>query len=237
MYPALAILLGAGLDAWERDRRVSNAWFSWPLGLLGVIFAVAAGLLPSRIGEIEEAALLPEVATVLPWVVGFLAALLLASAVLFGRRRCSAGTWFLGIGMAALFSFGALWVMPRFDPLKSGRLLGERAAEVAGDDGVIAIFPKVEAGMLFYANRNFQVLCSEAALRDFATADANHWLLAEIGMLERVQPPLLLEEVARGVDPKDALGLFRRGTRPWRNPGSMTKASRKAVDYGYPCGS
>ncbi|MBZ0113342.1 MAG: glycosyltransferase family 39 protein [Thermoanaerobaculia bacterium] len=237
MYPALAILLGAGLDAWERDRRVSNAWFSWPLGVLGVLFAVAAGLLPSRIGEIEEAALLPDLAAILPWIVATLAALLLVSAVLYARRRCSAATWFLGTGMAALFAFGSLWVMPRLDPLKSGRLLGETAAEVAGEDGVIAIFPKVEAGMLFYAERNFQVLCSEVELRDFMTADADHWLLAEIKMLERVQPPLLLEEIVRDVDPKDALGLFRRGTRPWRNPGSSPKASRKPVDYGYPCGS
>ena len=235
MYPALAILIGAGLETWERERRVKGAWFTLPLGLVGGLLVLAAVLLPPYLAEVQEADLFPSLAALTPFLVAGLGVLLIAGALGLLGRRIGRGVVILGIGMPFAALGLVFLVLPDFDLLKSGRPVGERLSEVAGQ-APVGIFPAVEAGVLFYAERTAEPLCSEAELRSFL-ARPGALLVANLEMLHRVGgPPLRLEQEIRDVE-TDGWGLFRSADTLWQlAPAELaTIDGTKPVKYGYPC--
>lgn len=235
MYPALAILVGCGIETWERERRVSGGWFTVPLGLLGGLLVTAALLLPPYLVGVEEAELFPRLAALAPPVIAVLGLLLIAGALGLLGRRVGSGVGILGVGLPLGFLALVVTVFPDIDRTKTGRTVGEQLGRIAGQ-APIGMFPAIEAGVLFYAERTAEPLCSEAQLRSFLDRP-DALLVGHLEALHRVPgPPLLLDQKIR--DPQtDGWGLFRVGSTPWSLPAdeASTLDATKPVEYGYPC--
>ena len=239
MYPALALLVGAGVEAWQRERRCSSLWFSIPLGTISLALfgavVFARGRLDSAQG-VEE--LSDHLRQAIPFVVAGLGVFLLLAAVFFVRKRSLQSVWTLALGMMVLFVSSHLLLLPQFDVRKSQRTIGERISELVPSEDPVAIFPKIEAGVLFYSEREYEVLCSEDALREYLLGPKPRWLVANREMLRRVEGPLFAEDVVRGPEVKRGYSLLKASSVEWPEsyrPSRDGVAAELSVEWGYPC--
>ena len=212
MYPAMALLVGVGLD------RIASEWPRWrrgiviPFGIVAGIFLLIVVALPVVGRDRPEAALLggdPFVWTLTAIFVP--AALGAALAWWFSRSGAvSRTTASLAAGLAVTIVGVALYALPRFDVFKSARGLSrELVARMAPGD-VYGIYPRIDSTFLFYTGRFCVDLDSEAKLRAFLARPGRIWLLAQrddLGKLEGLPP---LKEVARDADPKEGYILFTK---------------------------
>jgi len=214
LYPALALLAGAGLDrlaaAWEGgEKRPRRAWLTVPLGLLTLLVAAAAVALPVAGLRRPEAEILGA-SFVLAATAAFAALALAAAAafVLSLGRRARAATAALAMGMAVLFLTAAFVLLPRFDVFKSARPLSEvlLARMAPGDE--YAIYPRLDNTFLFYTNRTTHPIGSPQELRDFLARPGRGWLLIERDAWAKIPDPPPLLEVARDRDPKEGYLLL-----------------------------
>lgn len=210
MYPALALLVGAGLDcvaaAWPRLR----GWVVWPLAGLALMLGAAAAALPQlaarRAAEIAPLGpgLLPQLAALL-----VLLTLAAAGAALFARRgEISATVAALALGMALATVAAVLWVMPRFDAVKSARPLSAELLERIGPGEPYAIYPRLDASYLFYTHLFCELPRDEAELRAFAARPGRVWLLIKKKEIAKLAPPLPLVEAARDADEREGFALL-----------------------------
>lgn len=213
MYPAMALLVGAALDriaaGWPRDRR----WAVLPLGLVaGLLLLVAAALPIVGRGRPEAAPLggdrfVWEVTTaLLPAVVGAALAWWISRS---GRVGRAAGT--LAAGLAATTVLLVVFLVPRFDVVKSARRLsGVLAARMAPGE-TYGIHPRLDSTFLFYTQRFAENLDSEEKLRAYVNRPGRVWLLIQRDDLARLDPPLPpMREVARDADEKEGYLLLTR---------------------------
>jgi len=212
MYPALAILIGAAVDALARHAPRERRWLGVPLAVLGPILTLATvgALALPRFGHRwpELLALGPSLplraaATAAALAVGAGLALALAAA-----RRPVAAVLAVATGSAASGLLAALVLLPPFDVVKSARGLSAVYLERAGPDEPYAIWPRLDAPFLFYTERFSVPLGSEEELRRFAARPGRKWLLIERDDLARLEAPLPLVEVARDQDRRDGYLLM-----------------------------
>ncbi len=202
MYPALALAVGAGLDhiaaVWPRHRR----WIVWPLAALAVLLAATAAALP-RIAARRAA----DLAALGDGLVAQLAALLIlmtlaaSAAALYARRgeiASAVAALALGLGMVTIAA--VLWVLPRFEAVKSARPLAEELIRRIAPGEPYAMYPRLEAGILFYTHRFCELPANESELRAFASRPGRVWLLLRKDQVAELQPPLGLVEIARDAD-------------------------------------
>lgn len=168
LYPAMALLLGAGLTIWARiwpRRRLAVVVPHLAAALVLAALATAAlKILPSR----------PELAAVDPRVVGQTAlamALALVGALLAAwwswRGRAGPAVASQALGMALMGLTVLLFVVPDFDLIKSARPLAAQLTRRLPAGEPYAMYPKLEAGILFYSERHTEVLQSETELVDW----------------------------------------------------------------------
>jgi 4-amino-4-deoxy-L-arabinose transferase-like glycosyltransferase len=210
MYPAMALIVGAGLDrlaaVWPQHRR----WLDITLGLIFVMPALLAGAVSYVISSKPELAVLgpscPLKATV---VMSLLAAGALASWVLMLRGRVESGHRTLAGAMAVWHLAVLFLIVPHVEVLKSARPLANlMSAEMAADE-VYGIYPRLDPQFVFYTHRFAVVLSSEEELQEFARRPGRVWLLAKRRPLSKLEEPLPLVEVARDQDMKEGYILFR----------------------------
>ncbi len=212
LYPALAIALGAGLDAiattWPRYRR----WILWPLAGLAALLAAAAALVPHQAAR-HAVELAPLGAGLVRQIVALALVLAIAAsaAVLFAARgRVSQAVAALALGFAAATVAAVLWLLPRVDVVKSARPLAQEILHRIGPGEPYAIYPRIDAGYLFYTGKFCELPQGEAELRAYTARPGRLWLLIKKKELAKLQPPLGLAEVARDADESEGFALLTK---------------------------
>jgi 4-amino-4-deoxy-L-arabinose transferase-like glycosyltransferase len=210
LYPAMALLVGAGLDLaaaeWPRWRRAVRV----PLGLVtGLTLLIAIGL-PILGRRRAETALLGGPPFV--WgLVGVLLPLLLGAAIAWWLARSGAvprAAAALAAGMALTGLAMSLYALPRFDLFKSARGLSRTLVAHMAPGEPYTIYPRLDSTFLFYTGRYCIDIDGEAALRQVLARPGRLWLLAErdsFGKLKNL-PPLV--EIARDTDPDEGYILY-----------------------------
>lgn len=194
MYPAMALLVGAALDRiaaeWPRGRRA----LVWPLGIVAGFLLLATAALPIIGRGREEAVVLGGDRFV--WQVT-LAFLPVAAGALYAwwvsRRgevsRAAAG---LTAGMATLAVVAAVFLIPKFDVVKSTRGLSRELLARLGPGETYGIYPRLDSTILFYTGRHAVELDSEEKLREYARRPGRVWVLARRDNLAKIGEPLPL---------------------------------------------
>jgi hypothetical protein len=219
MYPAMALLVAAGLTEVRRSWPRLRGWLLAPaaltaalLTLLPVLGVVAVNYYPERIAK-PLAELRPLGPGLLPMLLALGLLLSAASlAALLAARRGATGKAIgaLALGMGAAGVAATLWVLPRFDAVKSARPLAGRLVELAAPDEPYAIWPRFDAPFVFYSRRSAVEIQGEEELRAFVARPGKVWLLAEKDDLAKLDPPLPLVEVARDEERTDGYVLLTR---------------------------
>lgn len=214
MYPALALLAGAGISLLATRGDLARRWLGLPLGGLALLAACGAAAVAILGPARPEAALLP------PWLPYALAAILATLAVTTGAAAVSAvrarplraAAWSAaGFAVTAL---AAVPLLPALDPIKSVRPVAEAFRENAAPDDTYGFFPAQEPALQYYTGRLGELLESEEQVGAFLEGHERAWLFVEIDDLERIEEwRPRLEEVARGADPGNGYVLFRSGAR------------------------
>lgn len=221
MYPAMALLVGASFAEIRRSWPSLRGWLVAPATALALLLTALPALgfyviryQPERLGG-RLAELEPLGPGLLPLLLAFGLVLSASSiAALLGALRGSARrvTFALAVGMGTVAVAAALWVLPRFDAVKSARPLARALLERAAPDEPYGIYPQLDAPFLFYTRRFSVELRDEASLRAFVAREGRVWLLIEKDDLERLEPPLALTEVARDADRRDGYVLLTNRT-------------------------
>lgn len=213
MYPAMALLVGAGLDRLAAWWPLGKRRLLWPAGLaagLALVFWIALPVVglgrPEPLPLGGDSFVWLTAACLAPAALGAVAAL-----VLLARGRMLRFAAALTAGMAATAVLAALVVLPRFDAVKSARRLSAVLVERMGPNDVYGIYPRLDSTFLFYSRRYAVSLDSEEKLHRFLARPERVWLLIQRDDLARLEQPLPpLVEVARDADTKEGYVLFRR---------------------------
>ncbi len=202
----LAMLTAHGVllirDRWPRYRAaflVSAATLPLLFGFLVAAVPVAARDLPEgtvaqgTIAELQLVAALPALAG-------------LAGLWLAVRRRPELLVACLAASLGLAMSLTAVRLLPLGDAFKSARGLSRELVQWAKADEPYAIYPRSDAGFLFYSERFAADLgepfVPEQQLRQFADrTDRPVWLLILRDELDALAPPLELVEVSHDDDP------------------------------------
>jgi 4-amino-4-deoxy-L-arabinose transferase-like glycosyltransferase len=204
MYPALALLVGAGLDlaaaAWPRWRRGVII----PLGVIAGLVLLITAALPVAARRRPEVAALGGDAFVHGLMAVLLPLLLGAIAAWWSSRsgRLPRAVAALATGMALTGLGVALYVLPRFDVFKSARGLSSVLVSRMAPGEPYGIYPRLDSTFLFQTRRFCEELDSEARLRTYLARPGRVWLLAQKDDLSRLKnlPPLV--EIARDDEPR-----------------------------------
>lgn len=202
MYPAMALLVGAALDRialeWPRGRR----WVVWPLGILSALLLLITVALPvAGRGRPEAAPLGGDrfvwqlTLALLPFLAGALYAWWQARG---GRiARAAAG---LAAGMAALGLLATLFLIPKFDVIKSTRWISRELLARMRPGETYGIYPRLDSTVLFYTGRFAVELNSERKLLEYASRPGRVWVLAQRDDLAKLDEPLPLKPVIADPD-------------------------------------
>jgi 4-amino-4-deoxy-L-arabinose transferase-like glycosyltransferase len=212
MFPAMALLVGAGLDRaaaeWPRWRR----WLVIPLGLVASLTVLMVAALPiAGRGRTEAIPLGGDsfvwglTAVLLPLPLGAVLAWWSARSGAVSRAVAA-----LAAGMAVTALGVSLYALPRFDVFKSARGLSRELAARMAPGEPYGIYPRLDSTFLFYTGRFAVDLDSEAKLRAFLARPGTAWLLAQRDDLARLRdlPPMV--EIARDQDPRQGYVLLLR---------------------------
>lgn len=210
MYPAMALLVAAALDEIAAHRQELRRYVTVPTALLAVLATVAALALP--IAGRTRAEFAPLGGEPFVWAltavvsliaVGFVVAFLRARA---GRGEQAAAA--LAAGMAAFLVAAALFVIPRFDAVKSARPMSRHLLARMKPGEPYGIFPRLDSTFLFYTERFAVELENEDAVRRFAARPQRVWILARGDDWKDITPPPGLVPVARDRDLKSGYLLY-----------------------------
>lgn len=215
LYPALALLVGAGLD------RIARDWPRWrrgaviPFGLLaGLLLLIVAALPVAGRGRPEAGPLGGDrfvwalTAILVPALLGALASWWISRSGALPRLPRAVAA--LAAGMALTTLGIVLYALPRFDVFKSARGLSRELVARMAPGEVYGIYPRLDSTFLFYTHRYCEDLDSEAKLRAFLARPGRVWLLAQRDDLARLKGLPPLTEVARDADPREGYLLLTK---------------------------
>jgi 4-amino-4-deoxy-L-arabinose transferase-like glycosyltransferase len=212
-YPALALLVGAGLDRlatlWPARRR----WATVPFGVLALLVTLLVVALPAAgRGRAETAPLGGDrfvwIATLalLPLVAGCLWAWWCAR-----RGRIERAVAGVAAGMVALELALAFVLLPRFDAVKSARELSVELDARMQPGDLVGIYPRLDSTFLFYSGHYAVDLDGgEGPLRELVARPGRIWVLAQRDDWAKIAAPPPLVEVARDRDPREGYLLLAK---------------------------
>lgn len=210
MYPAMALLVGAALDRiaaeWPQGRR----WAVWPLGILSAFALLLVVALPIAGRGREEAA--PLGGDRFVWQVT-LAFLPLLAGALHAWWQARGGRIFraaasLAAGMGTVAVLAALFLIPRFDVVKSARGMSQELLTRMRPGETYGIYPRLDSTFLFYTRRFAVELDSEQKLLAYASQPGRVWVLAQRDDLAKLDEPLPLKPVAADADIREGYVLL-----------------------------
>jgi 4-amino-4-deoxy-L-arabinose transferase-like glycosyltransferase len=211
MYPAMALLVGAALDRISVEWPAGRRRVQIPLAILAVLSLLILVALP-LVGARRADDLAPLGGEPFVWrVVAAFAPLLLGAAWAWWEARsgrivrAAAG---LAAGMAVLALAAALFLIPRFDSVKSARALSQILLRHMKPGEPYGIYPRLDSTFLVYTGRFAVELDTEEKLRQFAARPEKVWVLIQRDELKKLAPPLPLREVARDADPESGYVLL-----------------------------
>jgi hypothetical protein len=212
LYPALALLVGVGLDLLARRAAVVSAgWWRLPMILLTGLCGLAALAIPFVARRRTEFASL---GADLPWLVtvallGLTVGFAWATREMWHERFAA----FVKIKAAAFTLFAAFVfavILPRFDPFKSARGLAAVLMARISTDEPYGLFPVLDSTFLFYTQRHAVELLTEKELHEFIERPGRVWLLVRRDELRWLVEQPDLVEVARDQDAREGYILFGR---------------------------
>jgi 4-amino-4-deoxy-L-arabinose transferase-like glycosyltransferase len=216
MYPALAVLVGAGLAALSRAVERSRGWLAWPTGALALLFwtlTVAAPVAARRPDAPPFAASLVTPVTV---ALGVVATAMTVACALALLRRVAPAIAAIAIGLAAPATALFVSVLPRLNPELSQRELAERVRRDLPDGFELASWHEMEGGLLFYGSGYARELNDEEELSAYLARPRDAWLVVDPDE-EGFEPPAGLEVVARQGRREDGVRIFG-----WSRPAAPT---------------
>ncbi|HVR28608.1 MAG TPA: glycosyltransferase family 39 protein [Thermoanaerobaculia bacterium] len=189
MYPALALLSGAGLAALSRAGRRARAWLAVPAGALAVLLWGIALAAPAAATTAFVLALRPE--------------------------RAAQMVTAIAAGVAVTYVALFVGILPRLDSELSLRPLAERVARDLPESYELASLQEMEGGLLFYGSGSARELWSAEELHSFLASDRRFWLVVDPDVLGMVTlpPGLPLDLVARQGTRDDGVRIFSAPTR------------------------
>jgi len=208
MFPALALLVGFGLDraqeAWPRFRSATAV----PVLLTSVLIAatgISVPLLQARpeLADLDPA-LARSIAVIL--ILGALGVLLGSRWLWFGQVR--AGVDATVVGMGVLILGAALIVAPRLDTFKSARPLASQVLAHLGPDQTFGMYPRLEPGVLFYTHHLAHLAETEGELQGLLAQSDSLLLVARRRSLSDLERPLPLVEFYRDHALRDGWSLL-----------------------------
>lgn len=228
MVPAMAMIVGAGLDRIADDLARWRRWLLIPLaGIAAVItLCFAAAIVAQRALSqggsladllVRKTPALTSLDPALPAIVATCLAVLTLGAVgalvLAWRSQVERAfaTLAAGMGMGALGL--VVFVLPGINPIKSARPIVDAYLARSAPEEPYAIYPRLDAPVLFYTRRTAVWPQSEDELRAFAARPGRVWLFIEADDLRALSTPLPLVEVTRGLDPRDGYVLMTSPSR------------------------
>ncbi|HEV8582748.1 MAG TPA: glycosyltransferase family 39 protein [Thermoanaerobaculia bacterium] len=212
MYPAMALLVGAGLDRiaaeWPQWRR----WLMVPLSLMAGLALLVMAALPVAGRGRPEAVPLGGDRFVWELTILFVPFLLGAVYAMWAgwSGQVSRAVTGIAAGMALTALGAALVALPRFDVFKSARGLSKVLVARMAPGEPYGIYPRLDSTFLFYTRRFCVNLDSEAKLRAFLARTGRVWLLAQRDDLARLKNLPAMTEVTRDQDPKEGYLLLLR---------------------------
>jgi 4-amino-4-deoxy-L-arabinose transferase-like glycosyltransferase len=224
MYPALALLVSLSFREMAREAVLLRRWLLIPTGVHAFLLTVSAAIVgwilfypPQRLSVSLDALefLGPGWRQ---WVL--LVAIVLsfgALVALFHALRNEPGKVVLSLflSLAVTATIVSLWVLPRFDPVKSPRSLALTFLQQANATDPYAIWPRLDANVVFYTGRFATEIRTEAELRQFAQGPGRRWLFAKRDRWQKLDPPITgFREVARDADSREGYLLLLRENRP-----------------------
>ena len=215
-YPALALLVGAGLSAWSHagneqappsSAKRSAGRPAWPAGALALLLwsvAIAAPFAP-RFAEVPAFGVpyLPAVAI----GVGVLAAAATASFAFALRRRVTAMVYALALG-SAIATLPLFLLLPRLDPELSLRALAETIARDRPAGVPLASYHEMEGGLLFYGSGFAREVADEAELRALLDHQPDVWLVVDPDDKGGLTWPPPLRLVAQQNESRNSVKVF-----------------------------
>lgn len=217
MYPGMALAVAAVLDRLAEGWPTARRWVTVPFGLVAALFALAAaacGLF--ALGLVEFPKLTEELARLPAWfpglVLGWLLLVTLAAAVGFSlstKGRPAAATAALALGFAAAVTGLVATALPAINPFKSARPLTDLYLAESGGTEPYAIYPGLDAPVLFYTGRTAVWPANEEELTAFVRQPGPRWLFIERDDIPTLKEPLPMVEVARGGSDFDGYVLMR----------------------------
>jgi 4-amino-4-deoxy-L-arabinose transferase-like glycosyltransferase len=208
MFPALALLVGFGLDraqeAWPRFKSATAI----PVLLTGVLIAAAGISVPLLQARPELADLDPALARSIAviLVLGSFGVLLGSRWLWLGQVR--AGVDATVVGMGVLILGAALIVAPRLDTFKSARPLAAQVLAHLEPDQTFGMYPRLEPGVLFYTHHLAHLAESEGELQDLMAESDSLLLIARRRSLSDLEQPLPLVEIYRDHALRDGWSLL-----------------------------
>lgn len=214
MYPAMALLVGAALDRialeWPRGKRWMMRGVTWSLGLVAFLALLIVIGLPIAGRGREEA--IPLGGDRFVWQVTLAFLPLLAGALYAwwqsrsGRiPRAAAG---LAAGVGAVGLLAALFLIPKFDVVKSARGMSKELLSRMRPGDTYGIYPRLDSTFLFYTRRFAVELDSEQKLREYANRPGRIWILAQRDDLAKLGKPLPLRPIASDQDTREGYILL-----------------------------
>jgi 4-amino-4-deoxy-L-arabinose transferase-like glycosyltransferase len=196
IFPALALLVAHHVrlvrSTWPRHRLTALA----PPLLIAAIAATAAVLLPTVLAERPEVAMIGRDSALLLAVIAGIVALGASTAtVLAARNRQFFAAVLVAAAMLPIGPVVLGQLLPRADPLKSGRALSEELLAQLGPGERYGLFRSADGRILFYTGRFATVLRSERSLRRFADEGEGRWVVARREDLQAIREPIPYEEV------------------------------------------
>ncbi|MFQ5720738.1 MAG: ArnT family glycosyltransferase, partial [Acidobacteriota bacterium] len=213
MYPAMALVIGAGFERlaaiWPRRR----FWVIGPLGIAAGVTGVAAVVVPRLVAHRPELSVLgPALPGRVGGILALMALALAAAALLAWRGKIHAAAGALAGGAAVVTLAATLAVLPPFDRLKSARPLAEALQLRCGPTTEYALYPRLEPPFLFYTRRFATVLSTPAQLRDYAVSHRPACIIAERAHLDDLTGEMGLSVLASDSNPTAGYVLLGNDT-------------------------
>ncbi len=217
MYPGMALAVAAVLDrladGWPTARRWVSVPFAVVAGLLTLVTLAFAIATQGGVGIPKLARELARLPSGIPglvfgWLLLATVAALLAAAWA-AKGRTETATISLGLGFAAMFTGLVATALPAVNPLKSARPLTDIYLAESGGKEPYALYPGLDAPVLFYTKRRAAWPKNEEELQTFLHQPGPKWLFIERDDIPSLEVPLQLEEVARGGSEFDGHVLMR----------------------------